>query len=132
MKRAECWIKLPTKDDIGDGGSGCISREGWSTILALSGAVLLSGCGAADQAHPQPIVTTIEIPVPVSSPCVPATLGPQPTYPDSDEALKATIALPKEEGAAVRYQLLAAGRPLRQARLNELEPVVAGCPKATK
>lgn len=71
-------------------------------------------------------IVTVEVPVPVAAPCVPANLTSKPQYPDSDEALRTA------PGPAERYQLLAAGRPLRVARLNELEVVVAGCPKAEK
>lgn len=53
--------------------------------------------------------------------CVPKTLAAPPRYPDSDAALKAA------PGAADRYQLLAAGRLMRQKRLEELERVIAGC-----
>jgi len=52
---------------------------------------------------------------------VPKTLAPPPRYPDSDSALRAA------PGAADRYQLLAAGRILRQDRLEDLERVIAGC-----
>jgi hypothetical protein len=52
---------------------------------------------------------------------VPKSLGPPPRYPDSDVALRAA------PGAADRYQLMAAGRILRDRRLDELERVVAGC-----
>lgn len=53
--------------------------------------------------------------------CVPRTLGPPPRYPDSDGALRSAA------GAADRYQLMAAGRILRQQRLQDLEKVIAGC-----
>jgi hypothetical protein len=53
--------------------------------------------------------------------CVPRTLGPPPRYPDSDAALRAAA------GAADRYQLMAAGRLMRQKRLEELERAVAAC-----
>jgi hypothetical protein len=70
-----------------------------------------------------PVVLAPE-PAPAPEPaaaCVPRTLAPPPKYPDSDAALKAA------PGAADRYQLMAAGRMLRQKRLEELERVVAGC-----
>lgn len=60
-------------------------------------------------------------PPPARVSCVPRTLAPKPRYPDTDAALKAA------PGAADRYQLMAAGRLLRQKRLDELEQVVQAC-----
>ncbi|RAK58724.1 hypothetical protein DJ021_02360 [Phenylobacterium hankyongense] len=59
--------------------------------------------------------------VPVRVSCVPKTLPTAPVYPDTDAALRASA------GAADRYQLMAAGRILRQRRLAELERIVDGC-----
>lgn len=53
--------------------------------------------------------------------CVPEDLGPPPAYPDSDTALL------QAGGAADRYQLMAAGRILRQQRLQKLEEAVKRC-----
>ncbi|RAK55210.1 hypothetical protein DJ017_12110 [Phenylobacterium soli] len=53
--------------------------------------------------------------------CVPEDLGPAPAYPDTDAALR------DAGGAADRYQLLAAGRLLREQRLQKLEDVVKRC-----
>jgi hypothetical protein len=53
--------------------------------------------------------------------CIPRGLGPAPRYPDTDAALRAA------PGAADRYQLMAAGRILRQERLEELERAIAAC-----
>lgn len=53
--------------------------------------------------------------------CVPKGVGSPPRYPDTDQALRSAA------GAADRYQLMAAGRLLRQQRLEELERVLAGC-----
>lgn len=78
----------------------------------------LAACAGKDR--------VIERVVPVASPCVPPTLGPAPDYPDTDQALR------EAPDAAARYQILGAGRPLRVQRLEELETVVAGCPKAQK
>ena len=72
---------------------------------------------AAASAPPQVVVKT----VPVREACVPKTLPKAPRYPDSDAALR------DAGGAADRYQLMAAGRILRERRLNELEKVVDGC-----
>jgi aspartate/methionine/tyrosine aminotransferase len=52
---------------------------------------------------------------------LPKALAPPPRYPDTEAALRAA------GGAADRYQLLAAGRILRQQRLEELEKAIAGC-----
>lgn len=62
-----------------------------------------------------------QAPAPVAKSCVPKTLPPPPRYPDTDAALR------NAAGAADRYQLLAAGRILRQQRLDQLEAVVADC-----
>jgi len=97
----------------------------WMPVFACGFALFLTGC-AHDQARPPERIVTVDRPVPVSSPCVPAYLGPAPIYPDSDEALRSA------PSAAERYQLFAAGRPLRVTRLNDLETVVAGCPRAEK
>jgi hypothetical protein len=58
---------------------------------------------------------------PVRDACVPKTLPKAPKYPDTDTALR------DAGGAADRYQLMAAGRILRERRLTELEKVVEGC-----
>ena len=58
---------------------------------------------------------------PVKKACVPKTLPKAPKYPDTDTALR------DAGGAADRYQLMAAGRILRERRLSELEKVVDGC-----
>jgi len=96
------------------------------TRLGACAAALTLGACATTGAAPEPRVVTVEVAVPVASPCVPAGLGATPEYPDTDEALR------QAPDAATRYQLLAAGRPLRAARLGELEPVVAGCPRAAQ
>ena len=63
----------------------------------------------------------VVVKVPVKEACVPKTLPKAPKYPDTDTALR------DAGGAADRYQLMAAGRILRERRLNELEKVVDGC-----
>ncbi|MGA0607288.1 hypothetical protein ACO2Q0_14955 [Phenylobacterium sp. VNQ135] len=109
-------------------------------MLGLAG-VALAGCetlpfgrkGAPAPAAPAPVVAAPE-PAPVAPPpvvrpappvaarsCVPKGLAPPPRYPDTDAALR------KAPGAADRYQLMAAGRLLRQKRLDELERAIAGC-----
>lgn len=70
---------------------------------------------------PAPTPVIIKVPVPVKETCVPKTFPRAPKYPDSDTALR------DAGGAADRYQLMAAGRLLRDRRLAELEKVVEGC-----
>lgn len=89
--------------------------------IALASTLLLAG-GCTKTVYKDRFINT-ETAIPVGSPCVPSNLGTEPTYPDTDEALRVAA------DAAERYQLTAAGRKLRIARLNELEPVVAGCPR---
>jgi len=74
---------------------------------------------AAPPAAPPPVI--VKIPTPVKEDCVPKGLPRAPRYPDTDAALR------EAGGAADRYQLLAAGRILRERRLAELEKVVEGC-----
>lgn len=115
--------------------------RGGRPILAVSIAVAglaLGGCETLRRKKPAdpvaaPVVTpapapALNPPPPPAPPapppprnCVPRNLPPPPRYPDTDAALRGAA------GAADRYQLMAAGRLLRQKRLEELERVVAGC-----
>lgn len=106
-------------------------------LLAGIAVVALTACQSLSGRKPPPKpvvippapVQTISRPLPPVPPppppapkaCVPKTLGLPPHYPDTDAALRAA------GGAADRYQLLAAGRILRQQRLEDLERVIAGC-----
>lgn len=90
-----------------------------ATLLPLA---LLAGCAT----KPEPIVRTVTVNVPVAVECVPATLDPAPSYPDTDEALRSA------RDAAERYALIAAGRLLRDARLGELEPAILVCREGVK
>lgn len=113
-----------------------------AVILLLAGAAL-GGCAmlqpheAAPRAAPPPPAArpaaaaapqTKIVRVIVTKPakCVPEDLAPPPTYPDSDAALR------DAGGAADRYQLLAAGRLLREQRLQKLEDVVRRCRNAAR
>ncbi len=93
-------------------------------VLAAA-AMPLAACAGRQTPPPQPILTPIEVAVPVATGCVPPNLAAAPDYPDTDQALRSA------PDAASRYQLLYAGRKVRVGRLGELETVVAGCPKAT-
>jgi hypothetical protein len=102
----------------------------------LIGLLAAGGCqslkGRAPPPAPPPVVAAPPPPVisippapqpppPLAKSCVPRNLPPPPRYPDTDAALRSA------PGAADRYQLLAAGRLIRQKRLEDLERVVAGC-----
>lgn len=106
----------------------------WTAFAAVL-VLALGGCATARrekvEAAPPPaeVIVSPPIVVEVQSPaaqappraCVPRTLPPPPRYPDTDQALRAA------PGAADRYQLMAAGRLLRQRRLEELERIIAAC-----
>jgi hypothetical protein len=114
--------------------SGPASRSG----AALAACALLLGACQSLRPKPVPVTTlappppaaapapapapvVVKVPVPVKEACVPKALPKAPRYPDSDAALR------DAGGAADRYQLMAAGRILRERRLSELEKVVDGC-----
>jgi hypothetical protein len=106
------------------------------TLAAASAALLLAGCAADLRNTPPPpeppaAAASLE-PAPAPAPprvvvrevkaaCVPKSLPRAPHYPDTDRALR------DAGGAADRYQLIAAGRMLRERRLALLERIVAGC-----
>ena len=108
-------------------------------VLVAAAGLALSGCQTLRKEKPKPpppppveaappppppILVMPPRPAPPAPPpksCVPRNLPPPPRYPDTDAALRAA------PGAADRYQLMAAGRLMRQRRLEELERIVAGC-----
>jgi hypothetical protein len=119
-----------------------MSRETWKALAAVTACGLaMSACAslkpkpapvaaveapppAAPEAPP-PATVIVKVPVPAPAPvkaaCVPKAFPRAPKYPDTDAALR------DAGGAADRYQLMAAGRLLRERRLAELEKVVDGC-----
>jgi hypothetical protein len=70
---------------------------------------------------PREVIVRVPAPAPAREACVPKTFPRAPKYPDSDAALR------EAGGAADRYQLMAAGRLLRDRRLAELEKMVDAC-----
>lgn len=90
-------------------------------FAAVFAASLVAACSTT---KPEPQIRVVEGKVPVAVSCVPANLPPQPTY-------RVTVGdLVGAPDAAERYRLAAAGFQEREARLNEVEPVVEGCRKA--
>ena len=114
--------------------------RGFGRLAVLAGGLALAGCvtlrpapktaaappapEAAVAAQTPDRVVRVIVPKPVK--CVPDDLGPPPSYPDSESALRGA------GGAADRYQLLAAGRILREQRLQKLEDVVRRCRNAAR
>jgi len=115
-------------------------RASWTSFAAcLAAGLALSACALLKPKTPPPHISipppavvqpTPEPPPPprpASPPpaargsCVPKAFPRAPKYPDSDAALR------DAGGAADRYQLMAAGRLLREKRLSELEKTVDAC-----
>lgn len=90
-------------------------------MRALALLPLLILAAACSTVPREPRVVTVEVKVPVPVPCVPKSLRPKPTYPDTDEAILATA------GPGDLLHLLAAGRLLRKQREAEVEPVIEVC-----
>lgn len=91
------------------------------SVVVLLILLLLTGCGVTTN-PPEPEIRTVEVRVPVPQPC-PAIqeLGDEPTFPDTDEALRTAPDL------FTRVQLMAQGRLLRIARLAQYRAARASC-----
>ena len=88
-------------------------------VLFAAAGFGLAACGHT--AQPEPVVRIVELKVPVAVSCVPAGLGEEPEYVDTDAKLRAAA------GAEDRFQLLAAGRVQRENWLSAVRPVLKGC-----
>jgi hypothetical protein len=93
----------------------------YSLAAALAGALLLAAC-ATPQTVPEPAVRTVTVKVatPVTCPALTA-LGPEPTYPDTDEALNAATSIGQLAA------LYSKGRLARVQRLAEYVTARASC-----
>lgn len=114
-----------------------MTERAWISVAAAVGAGLaLSACASlrpqppASAAAPPPMVApAAPAPAPAkpappgvrTMSCIAKSLPRAPKYPDTAEALR------DAGGAADRYQLMAAGRILREKRLAELERAVDAC-----
>lgn len=90
-------------------------------FAAVFAASLVAACSTT---KPEPQIRIVEVKVPVAVSCVPENLPPRPGYRVTASDI---VGAPD---AAERYRLAAAGFQERDARLNEVEPVVEGCRKA--
>ncbi len=96
---------------------GCAALSGKEAPPAPAPAPPVIVLPPAPPPEPPPVVR----PPPVRMSCIPRNFPRAPRYPDTDDALRAA------PGAADRYQLMAAGRLIRQRRLVELERAVEAC-----
>lgn len=90
--------------------------------LAAALCLAVAAC-ASSQARPsEPIIKTVVVKVPVPEPC-PALvkLGPEPAYPDTDEALS------KAPNILEQVKLLLAGRAMRVVRAAAVAEALAIC-----
>jgi hypothetical protein len=91
-------------------------------VKYLIGLAFLALAACKTAPIPEPVIQTVEVRVPVSSPCVPSKYDrTRPEYVDTEAALRAAV------DAAERYQLLWGGRMQRIAREGENEAVISGC-----
>ena len=91
--------------------------------MKVYAALLSAGSLAACATTATPPPTIIKVPVPV--PCVSEDFPKPPTYPDTREALR------QAPDQAEFTRLLAAGWPLREARLKALEAAIEPCRKTS-
>lgn len=96
-----------------EGRFGCAFHAA-AAILSIT----LSACAATAPVTPQ--VVTREVQIPVAVKCHP-DIGPEPSYPDTDAALKAAPDL------YTKVADLVAGRLLRIAREAQLNAALSGC-----
>lgn len=97
------------------------------SLLALA-LVGLAGC-AANQPRPEPEVRTVEVKVATPVACKAlVSLGAEPVYDDTDEAIAAAAAIKDDgEAAATLAKLYVKGRLQRVQRLKEYVVAKASC-----
>lgn len=93
-----------------------------SVFLAVVGTCLAAGCATTPHDRPEPVVRTVEVTVTKPVPCPAlAKLGPEPSYPDTNEAI---LSAPN---AAARAKLYVTGRLMRAQRLAEYAAAKTAC-----
>ena len=94
-----------------------------SRVLAVPAGLVAAGlvlASCASRPPAQPIVRTIEVAVPIATPCR-VSVGPAPDYVESDDALR------RAGDIFEAMKLRVAGREQRQAREAVLEAALDGC-----
>lgn len=94
-----------------------------ATWLGVAATVAtLCGCGEGPRSAPEPIIRTVTVKVATPVPC-PAleALGPDPAYPDTDEAIDAAATFGQVAA------LYAKGRAMRVQRLLEYATARGSC-----
>ena len=92
-----------------------------TTLFVLLATQVAAGCQATPEtAVPRLDVQVVEVSVPIPCPAL-SSLGPEPAYPDTDEAILAA------RNIAERSLLYATGRVLRMSRLNEYQTAAKAC-----
>jgi len=101
----------------------CLSLGACASLSPKPQPPLIIPAPPVQKQAPAPVAppVIVKVPVPVKEACVPRSFPRAPRYPDSDAALR------DAGGAADRYQLMAAGRLLRDRRLAELEKMIDAC-----
>lgn len=87
-------------------------------LMVLGATLTLTACGTTAR---EPEIRTVYVDRPVRMSCVPSNLPPPPSYRVGRSDLAAA------PDAAERYRLAVVGFQERDARLNEVEPVVETC-----
>lgn len=91
-------------------------------VIVLLLLILLTGCATTQSPPPEPVIRTVEVKVPVPQPCKALDeLGAEPSYPDTDDAVRGAPDLFE------RVKLLLQGRLLRQARLGQYKAARSSC-----
>ena len=91
-------------------------------LVIAAAALALAACATTKRLPAEPVIVIQEVKVAVPVPCkVLDALGPEPTYPDTNEALS------NAPNLFTRVQLMLQGRLLRIQRLAEYGVAKSSC-----
>lgn len=93
----------------------------WRKGLGPISLLFTTALAACATAAPAPIIKYVDVKVPVNRSCIPADFPKAPTYPATQDAIKAAI----EPGDLI--VLLAKDREERIKRSDQTEPLVENC-----